>query len=146
MWPFRTSVKFTDMDFRTDVHSHILPGVDDGFGSEKNSVKALQLLHEIGLEHSILTPHIYPELYPENTKDKILGRFDEVSSALSATGVTCRVAGEHMVYAGIDSSFQRGNAADSLQLGEGSLLIEMSYAYESQNIKDFVLFIFCCCT
>lgn len=138
MWPFRTSVKFTDMDFRTDVHSHILPGVDDGFGSEKNSVKALQLLHEIGLEHSILTPHIYPELYPENTKDKILGRFDEVSSALSATGVSCRVAGEHMVYAGIDSSFQRGNTADSLQLGEGSLLIEMSYAYESQNIKDFV--------
>ena len=138
MWPFRTSVKFTDMDFRTDVHSHILPGVDDGFGSEKNSVKALQLLHEIGLEHSILTPHIYPELYPANNPSSIRNRFSEVSDMLVRTGVECRVAGEHMVYAGVDSGFSEENAGSALLLGGRHILIEMSYAYESRNIRDFV--------
>ena len=102
MWPFKSYVKFTDMDFRTDVHCHILPGVDDGFRSEDNSVKALGLLRETGLEHSILTPHIYPELYPDNNPESIRNRYAEVSGRLSSSGVECKVSGEHMVYQGIE--------------------------------------------
>ena len=110
MWPFRSYVKFADMDFRTDVHSHILPGVDDGFRTGQDSGKALGLLHDMGVEHCILTPHVYPELYPANNPSSIRNRFSEVSDMLVRTGVECRVAGEHMVYAGVDSGFSEENA------------------------------------
>ena len=113
MWPFRSYEKFADMDFRTDVHSHILPGVDDGFRTGQDSVKALGLLHDMGVEHCILTPHVYPELYPANNPSSIRNRFSEVSDMLVRTGVECRVAGEHMVYAGVDSGFSEENAGSA---------------------------------
>lgn len=141
MWFFNKYVRFTDMEFRTDVHCHILPGVDDGFRSEENSVKALQLLHGLGLEHSILTPHIYPELYPDNTPEKIRERYAEVSGMLGKTGVECHVAGEHMVYQGVEKNFPAGNIPSFLTLPGGHILVEMSYAYESQNIRDFVFYL-----
>ena len=93
MWFFNKSVSFTELGFRTDIHSHILPGVDDGFRAEDRSVKALELLHGMGLERSILTPHIYPDLYPENTPASMRKRLEEVAGLFSATGVECRVAG-----------------------------------------------------
>ena len=138
MWPFKSYVKFTDMDFRTDVHCHILPGADDGFRSEDNSVKALGLLRETGLEQSILTPHIYPELYPDNNPESIRNRYAEVSGRLSSSGVECKVSGEHMVYQGIEDHFRKGQTSGLLLLPGDNILIEMSYAFESQNIREFV--------
>ena len=138
MWFFNKSVSFTELGFRTDIHSHILPGVDDGFRAEDRSVKALELLHGMGLERSILTPHIYPDLYPENTPASMRKRLEEVAGLFSATGVECRVAGEHMVYAGVEDAFSPADARDVLCLGGRYILIEMSYAYESQNIRDFI--------
>lgn len=135
---FHSSVSFKEMDFRTDVHSHILPGVDDGFRHADNSVQALERMHEAGLEHSILTPHIFPELYPANDPAGIRARFGELSARFSGTGVSCRIAGEHMVYNGIEDEFS--NAADDglLSMPGRHFLIEMSYAYESQNIREFI--------
>ena len=138
MWPFKSYVKFTEMDFRTDVHCHLLPGVDDGFRSVESSLQALRLLKEMGLEHSFLTPHIYPELYPENTPDRIRSRHEEVSGQFSGTGIECCAAGEHMVYQGIEDKFQKGQTGGLLTLPGDHILIEMSYAFESQNIREFV--------
>ena len=138
MWFFNRSVKFTELDFRTDIHSHILPGVDDGFRTEDRSARALELLHGMGLERSVLTPHIYPELYPGNTPVSVRLRLEEVSGLFSSTGVDCRAAGEHMVYAGVEDSFCRENAGEVLCLSGNFVLIEMSYAFESQNIREFI--------
>ena len=98
MWFFNRSVKFTELDFRTDIHSHILPGVDDGFRTEDRSARALELLHGMGLERSVLTPHIYPELYPGNTPVSVRLRLEEVSGLFSSTGVDCRAAGEQAIF------------------------------------------------
>ena len=135
MWPFKTSVKFVEMDFRTDIHSHILPGVDDGFRSLDKSVEALSRLREMGMEHQFLTPHIYPELYPENTPEHIRSVFGACSDRLESSGVQCRAAGEHMVCEDMAEKFDPARALD---LGQKHLLIEMSYAFESRNLKEFI--------
>lgn len=138
MWPFKSYSKFLEMDFRTDIHCHLLPGVDDGFKSEDKSVKALELLHATGLEHSFLTPHIFPELYPENTPENIRTAYSEISDKFSAAGVETYPAGEHMIYQGIEKLFGRDSVGTCLTLPGDRILVEMSYAYESQNIRDFV--------
>ena len=139
MWrPFRTSVRFVEMDFMTDIHSHILSGVDDGFQSEDRSFRALELLHGLGLRHALLTPHIYPELYPENSPLFIRDRFTALYPTLQGAGVSCWIAGEYMVYQGIEDEFSGENVRNHLLMPDGHILIEMSYAFESPNIKSFV--------
>ena len=138
MWPFRTRTAFTELGFSTDIHSHILPGVDDGFRTEDQSLAALRELNAMGVRRMILTPHIFPELYEANTPERIRGRFSGFSEKAAACGVECRIAGEHMVYPGIEPGFKSETAGEVLSLGGGHVLIEMSYAYESQNIREFI--------
>ncbi len=44
-----------------DIHSHILPHIDDGAKNLDESVKLLEMLKEQGVTAVIATPHFYPE-------------------------------------------------------------------------------------
>lgn len=46
---------------RTDFHSHILPGVDDGSQSVEESLAMLRALGQQGIIRVIATPHFYPD-------------------------------------------------------------------------------------
>ena len=43
-----------------DIHSHILPCVDDGSESIEESLQLLQIMKEQGITAVIATPHFYP--------------------------------------------------------------------------------------
>jgi tyrosine-protein phosphatase YwqE len=60
----------------TDVHTHLLPGVDDGAQSLADSVEILCFMQEIGVEYIYLTPHIMTDL-PGNTPDALQSRYEE---------------------------------------------------------------------
>ena len=60
-----------------DIHSHLLPGVDDGADSLDASIDFLQRLKNVGFNEVVITPHIYPDLY-ENDPDDLNRRFDEM--------------------------------------------------------------------
>lgn len=49
-----------------DVHSHLVPGVDDGAQSLGESLKLLDQMVALGYRGAVLTPHIYPGLYPNS--------------------------------------------------------------------------------
>lgn len=51
---------------KTDMHSHLLPGIDDGAPDVETSIQLIRGLMELGYEKFITTPHIYPDLYPNN--------------------------------------------------------------------------------
>lgn len=53
-----------------DIHSHLLPGIDDGAPNVSVSLLLLKKLLSLGLKSFILTPHIYDEVFP-NTKETI---------------------------------------------------------------------------
>ena len=42
----------------TDIHSHILPGIDDGSPDIETSVSLIRGLYDLGIRRSIATPHI----------------------------------------------------------------------------------------
>lgn len=44
-----------------DIHSHILPNVDDGARDNQTAIKLLEMLKEQGVTHVIATPHFYPD-------------------------------------------------------------------------------------
>ena len=57
-----------------DIHSHILPGIDDGAKTINDSLKLISKMRDMGFGKIIGTPHTYPGLY-ENTSDSIKNSF-----------------------------------------------------------------------
>lgn len=51
---------------QVDVHSHLVPGVDDGAKDLKSSLALVDQLVALGYRGAVLTPHIYAGLYPNS--------------------------------------------------------------------------------
>ena len=67
----------------TDWHSHILPGVDDGIPSMKDSLEVLSYYEKIGISEVWLTPHIMEDI--PNTTSELRERFNELTSAYTGS-------------------------------------------------------------
>ncbi len=68
----------------TDIHSHILPAIDDGAKTMEEAVSLATSMASWGFERITCTPHIM-RLYP-NTPDRIQKAFDEFQEALALSG------------------------------------------------------------
>ncbi|WP_432799400.1 tyrosine-protein phosphatase [Poriferisphaera sp. WC338] len=70
-------------DGRIDMHNHSLPGVDDGCRTVEESVIQIQELMQHGYVGAICTPHIWPEMFPGNSKEHIQIWTDALRDELS---------------------------------------------------------------
>lgn len=112
-----------------DHHSHILPGVDDGFKNLDDSLKCIDIYERWGFEEIWLTPHIMED-FP-NTTDSLRSRFAELSAAYRGP-VKLHLASENM----IDTLFvERLDANDFLPMGD-RLLVETSYFDAPENFYE----------
>ncbi|PUV22841.1 tyrosine-protein phosphatase [Sphingobacterium athyrii] len=115
-----------------DMHNHLLPGIDDGSISVKNSINYIQDLQKLGLKKFICTPHIMAGVHP-NTKSTIEAAQTALISGLKDTGNDTPIfaAAEHMIDDGLTSLIQQ----DQLCIIPGGyVLIEMSYLSESKAL------------
>ena len=107
----------------TDWHSHILPGVDDGFRSMEDSLEALSRYESLGISEVWLTPHVMEDV--PNATEVLKNRFSELCDAYKGA-LRLHLAAEYMM----DSLFERRlRDRDLLPLGTGGkhLLVETSY-------------------
>ena len=75
---------------RIDVHSHLLPGVDDGCPTLDESVACARAFVGAGYTHCFCTPHIWPNL-PHNTVSGIAERTSRLQDALDEARVALRL-------------------------------------------------------
>lgn len=82
----------------TDIHSHLVPGIDDGVKSTSEALQILRKLASWGYERVVTTPHIYAEYYP-NTPEVIKSGAAKVQEALKAEGIPIQleVAAEYFI-------------------------------------------------
>lgn len=73
-----------------EVHSHLIPDVDDGSRSVAESVTIAQLLVERGYEQLVCTPHIWPDL-DHNEKNQIIRRVEQLQLDLNDAGVPLKL-------------------------------------------------------
>ena len=116
-----------------DMHSHLLPGIDDGSKDTLQSVGFIKRLHELGFQKLLCTPHVFSELYP-NTPDTIQSALKETRLALNEAQVAVEIgaAAEYMV----NDTFTVSD--ELLCLPNKHLLIEMSYLAEMPNIEQVI--------
>lgn len=70
-----------------DLHAHLLPGVDDGVKTMEDAVEAIRALQALGYRASVLTPHVYHDLYPGNCEAIFAPVLTDLKSALSQAGI-----------------------------------------------------------
>ena len=92
-----------------DMHSHILPGIDDGAQDMEESMQALHQAYEQGLRAVIATPHYYPEKY-ESDAQTILELCRQVRSQCRQDGLDIRIypGQECFYYSGLADKLDRG--------------------------------------
>jgi protein-tyrosine phosphatase len=85
---------------RVDLHSHVLPGLDDGSPSMTESLNMLNEMVKAGFSKIITTPHVNSDVYP-NTKEKILGQLHHLREVVAEAKIPVEIeaSGEyHMDY------------------------------------------------
>lgn len=108
----------------TDIHSHLIPGVDDGVPDVATSVAFIRQLHELGIQKIITTPHIMMDRYP-NSKETLHGPYLEVEAALAAQqiNVPFNYAAEYYM----DEQFEQLLQSPLLTLNGRLVLVEISF-------------------
>lgn len=121
----------------TDMHNHILPGIDDGSPDTETSLILIQGLLDLGISKIISTPHILSDLHP-NSLETIEDAYNELTALpeLPIQKNSFGFAAEYMVDYDFETKIQ---TEDLLSFGkEKYILIEMSYLVESPNIKQVI--------
>jgi protein-tyrosine phosphatase len=62
---------------KVDMHSHLIPAVDDGSPSVEESVTLIKGMLELGYEKLITSPHVMQDMYPNNPQTLRMG-YDEI--------------------------------------------------------------------
>lgn len=138
MWTiFNRSRQYPDLGWmQIDMHSHLLPGIDDGCESVEQSVALLRRLEQLGLRKFYFTPHILQDMYP-NTAETIGNAFDSLRQEEGVEQLMGGYAAEYMVDSAFDQQLSQ-HPKGLLCLPGDHVLIEMSYLEESRQIEKTV--------
>jgi protein-tyrosine phosphatase len=127
-----------DLSFiSVDMHSHLLPGLDDGLKTLDETIVFINELYKLGYRKLICTPHVIFDIYPNNP-ETILSKLDLVRSELKKTNIdiTVEAAAEYMVDLEMEKYVLSGQPL--LTFGNNLILIEMSYIGASPNIEQVI--------
>lgn len=108
-----------------DIHSHLLPGIDDGAAAIKDTLRLTQSLIDLGFSEFITTPHCIQHVW-DNSSSLIKTTESNTLADLKQhqISVPFRAAAEYMMDELFVSLFEAG---DLLTLKGKYVLVEMSY-------------------
>lgn len=118
------------------MHSHLLPGIDDGAKDISDSIALIRKLKDMGFKKLYTTPHIMADLYP-NTPEIILGKLEEVRAALKAAQINIEIgaAAEYLMDEAFGEKIDSGNL---LTLPGNRVLVEMSFVSPPPNLDQYI--------
>jgi tyrosine-protein phosphatase YwqE len=121
----------------TDLHSHLIPGIDDGSPDLGTSVELIRALHDLGYRRLITTPHVMQGYYP-NDASTILPRCEKVREELQAREipVELRAAAEYFLDAELMETVNQG--VPLLTLSGNKVLVEMSFVAPPLQLHEFL--------
>jgi len=121
---------------RNDLHSHLIPGIDDGSQSIEDTLEILHMMSNLGYKKIITTPHIMADTYRNSTKC-ILDGLATLREAIFYANIDIKIDVAAEYY--LDELFlERLNNGDILTLGGGYLLFETSYISKPINFEEII--------
>lgn len=132
--------KQTDVDLSLlgcDIHSHLIPGIDDGARTMEDSLSLVRGLLSLGYKKIVTTPHILQDVYP-NTRETIMSGKTAVAEELERQKlpVVFSAAAEYLM----DDHFDNMLDGDEelLTIKDRLVLVELSFVVAAINLKDML--------
>ncbi|SNC75762.1 Tyrosine-protein phosphatase YwqE [Hymenobacter gelipurpurascens] len=122
----------------TDMHSHLLPGLDDGAETIEQSVELVKALQKLGYHKLVMTPHIMGDFY-RNTPDGIQASLQQLRQAVATagiTGMTLDCAAEYYLDEWFAEKLQATEPLLSFGGDNRYVLVETSYINEPFNFAE----------
>lgn len=121
----------------TDVHSHLLPGLDDGVKSIEESLHLIRQFKDLGFRKAITTPHIMSDAY-RNTPSTIESGLVNLQTALVQESIDFEVEAAAEYYLD-EVLFQMVKSNEPLlTFGQRYLLFETNFLTEPYQLKEFI--------
>jgi protein-tyrosine phosphatase len=121
---------------KVDMHSHLIPGIDDGSPDLRTSIEMLQRFESMGYQKVITTPHVMSDYY-RNSSDTILHGRDRVREALVKEGINIEFEAAAEYY--LDEHFDALiDADDVLTFGKKHVLFELAFMAEPDILKNIL--------
>lgn len=122
--------------YEVDLHSHILPGIDDGSPNTEKSIRLILEMQNWGIRKIIATPHIAEETF-ENTLETIKNAWDLLKTALKTEGIEQEIC--YSAEYRIDDGFIRMFESNQLiPLPDNYLLVENSFIQAFWNLDELL--------
>ncbi|WP_379088148.1 tyrosine-protein phosphatase [Pedobacter sp. UC225_65] len=134
MFFFNRSRNSSHSDFSAvglDMHSHLIPGVDDGAKDVEDSIQLISGLKSLGFEHLITTPHTLQDIHP-NTMDS-LSKGHTLLDGKLPEGSSLSLSSEYY----LDDQFKDQVNADKVMPFKGNrLLVEFSQISKPHHLEE----------
>lgn len=119
-----------------DMHSHLVPAIDDGSQSLEDSVRFIDALYKMGVKNFVTTPHIHGEMYDNNTF-KVQQLFQPLKDYLAQhhPDIHIQVSAEYF----LDTYFLNEVLPKGLMpFGKNNVLVEVSMAGWNRQFNEIM--------
>ena len=121
---------------KTDMHSHLIPAIDDGSTSLEDSINMIKALNELGFQKIITTPHVMSDFY-KNNPETILGGLELVRAELQKQNISVELEAAAEYY--LDYEFEEKiKAGNLLTFSDNYILVETSFIEAPPNFKELI--------
>lgn len=119
-----------------DVHSHLLPGIDDGAKSMDDSLAMIRMLIDMEYQKLIITPHVMAHRYPNSTQH-IQQVFHSLQTEVmkQQLPISLEISAEYYLD---ETLFEHINNNDLLPFAGNHILFECSFRNEPLSLFDVV--------
>jgi protein-tyrosine phosphatase len=121
-----------------DIHSHLIPGIDDGSSSLAESMEMIHALHKLGYRKLITTPHIMSDAY-RNTPEIVRAGIAQLREGIREARLDLEIEGAAEYY--LDDGFAQSLGQRELLTFGGDkkyLLVETSYVAKPMGMHDVI--------
>jgi tyrosine-protein phosphatase YwqE len=131
-----STVKLNYEPIMVDMHSHVLPGIDDGAQTPQQSIELIKKMMEVGIRKIIATPHVMADYY-RNTSETIGNALAILKAELEKQHIDIEIeaAAEHY----FDETFEaRVNEQKLFTMGDNYALFELSFVSLPLNVIGMI--------
>lgn len=120
---------------KVDLHSHLIPGIDDGVADMEAAVAVIKEISASGVKKIITTPHIYPEFY-NNREEDILQRLIELQKQVKEASIEVEIEAAAEYF--LDDVFLARVEKEEplLTFGNKMVLVETNYVTSHPKLKE----------
>lgn len=123
--------------FGADMHSHLIPGIDDGSRSMDETIAMLAKFESLGYKKVITTPHIMSDYY-RNTPEIIQEGLEQVRSTAKQLNLSIEIdaAAEYYFDEALLDRLKRKERL--LTFGDNCVLFEFSFHAEPNHVDQLI--------